>query len=297
MDAVRLRAGAVTSVFAMICLAFAISAYAQGATGSITGTVYDNVGVVPGAAVTATNSATGTVRSVVTNEVGLFRFSALAPGRYTVKIEVQGYKPLSIEEFQLLAEPRDFGKLVLEAGGVTESVSVIAQVTPVQVASSSRQQGITNDQIQNITMKGRDIYGFLTTLPGVQDANLSRDFTDWNSAKLITINGAPVNNKNVMIDGIPQVDEGGSGNAYVNPNMDAVGEVQVVANGFTAENGRSNGGLVNFVTKSGSTSFKGAAWYNARRDAWNKNDYVRIRQNSAKPLYRVNIGGFALAVR
>src|SRR6187551_874052 len=294
MDAVRLRAGAVTSVFAMICLAFAISAYAQGATGSITGTVYDNVGVVPGAAVTATNSATGTVRSVVTNGVGLFRFAALAPGRYTVKVEVQGYKPLTIEEFQLLAEPRDFGKLVLEAGGVTESVSVIAQVTPVQVASSSRQQGITNDQIQNITMKGRDIYGFLTTLPGVQDANLSRDFTDWNSAKQITINGAPVNNKNVMIDGIPQIDEGGTGNAYVNPNMDAVGEVQVIANGFTAENGRSSGGLVNFVTKSGTTQFKGAAWYNARRDAWNKNDYVRIRNHTPKPLYRVNIGGFAI---
>jgi len=282
----------------MLCLAGAANAFAQvstSGTGSISGTVYDNVGIVPGVSVVATNTQTAAVRTTTTNEVGLFRFDALTPGRYTVKIELQGFKPLNIEEFSLLAaDKRDFGKLVLQAGGITESVSVIAQVTPVQVASSSRQQGITNDQIQNITMKGRDIYGFLTTLPGVQDANLSRDFTDWNSAKQITINGSPVNNKNVMIDGIPQVDEGGTGNAYVNPNMDAVGEVQVVANGFTAENGRSNGGLVNFVTKSGTTSFKGAGWYNARRDKWNSNDYVRIRQGNPKPLYRVNIGGFSI---
>jgi len=172
-------------------------------------------------------------------------------------------------------------------------VSVIAQVTPVQVSSSSRQQGITNDQIQNITMKGRDIYGFLATVPGVVDTNLSRDFTYWQSASNITINGAPTVTNNIMIDGIPQRDETGS-NAMVNPNIDAIGEVQVIANGFTAENGRSNGGLVNFVTKSGSTSFKGSGWYNAKRAAWNANDYVRIRNNNAKPLYRVNIGGFSI---
>jgi hypothetical protein len=166
-------------------------------------------------------------------------------------------------------------------------------VTPVQVSESSRKQGITSDQIQNITMKGRDIYGFLSTLPGVIDTNLNRDFTTWTSASSITINGAPVTTNNIMIDGIAQRDESGS-NAMVNPNMDAIGEVQVVANGFTAENGRSNGGLVNFVTKSGSTTFKGAGWYNARRDSWNKNDYVRIRNKSDKPLYRVNIGGFSL---
>src|SRR4029079_15338263 len=155
--------------------------------------------------------------------------------------------------------------------GVQEAVSVIAQVTPVQVTSSSRQQGITSDQIQNITMKGREIYGFLSTVPGVIDTNLSRDFTYWQSAANITINGSSLNN--VMIDGIPQRDETGS-NAIVNPNIDALGEVQIIATGLTAENGRSNGGLINFVTKSGTTSFKGAAWYNAKRAEWNANDYV-----------------------
>ena len=80
----------------------------------------------------------------------------------------------------------------------------------------------------------------------------------------------------------------------VNPNIDAVGEVQVISNGFTAENGRSNGGLIIMTTKSGTNQFKGSAWYNARRDEWNANEYFRIKQNLAKPLYHVNIPGYSI---
>jgi hypothetical protein len=70
--------------------------------------------------------------------------------------------------------------------------------------------------------------------------------------------------------------------------------VQVVASGYTAENGRSNGGLVNYVTKAGTSRFRGSGWYTAKRDSWVDNDYVRKRNNQAKPLYRVNIGGFSI---
>ena len=75
--------------------------------------------------------------------------------------------------------------------------------------------------------------------------------------------------------------------------MDAVGEVQVIANGYTAENGRNNGGLINVVTKSGTNTFKGSAWYNGRRDDFNANDYFRKINNQAKPLYDVNISGYS----
>ena len=142
-------------------------------------------------------------------------------------------------------------------------------------------------------MKGRDIFGLLAVLPGVQDTNLNRDFSSWTSATQITINGAPSQNKDVRIDGINIIDEGGCGTAFVNLNMDAVGEVQVIANGYTAENGRNNGGLINVVTKSGTNTFKGSAWYNGRRDRFNSNDYFRKINNQAKPLYNVNIYGYS----
>ena len=134
----------------------------------------------------------------------------------------------------------------------------------------------------------------LSVLPGVQDTNLNRDFTQWRSAISVTINGMPSQNKDVRVDGINIVDEGGCGTAYVNLNMDAVGEVQVIANGYTAENGRNNGGVISMVTKSGTNQLRASGWYNGRRDKFNENDYFRKATNQAKPLYRVNISGYSV---
>src|SRR5262249_30219818 len=158
----------------------------------------------------------------------------------------------------------------------------------------ARKGELTSDELTTAPMKGRDVYGMLALIPGAQDTNFSRDTTTWNSAKLTTINGAPVNNKSLMIDGINVMDEGGTGNAYVTPNIDAVGEVQVIANGFTAENGHNNGGLVNFVTKAGTNKIRGSGWYNAKRDSWNATPYLNIRNGVAKPVYNVNISGYSI---
>jgi hypothetical protein len=277
-----------------MCLAFASTVFAQGAGNStITGTIADSGGVVPGATVTLTEAATKVVSTTPSNELGVFRFAGLRPGQYSLKIEMQGFKPVTVDTFNVDAGAvRDLGKLTLSVGGVSETVAVTADVTPVQVNSSARQASVTADQLANIQMKGRDIYGLLAVIPGVQDANFSRDFTSWTSANNITINGAPVTSNSIMIDGIHQRDEYGT-NAFVNPNIDAIAEVQVVASGYTAENGRSNGGLVNYVTKSGTNRFSGSGWYNAKRDKWNDNTYTLKRAGTPKPLYKVNIGGFS----
>jgi hypothetical protein len=286
----------VAGVIAMaVVLGCAGEALAQGVGNStVTGTVAESGGVVPGAIVTLTETATGVTSTSTSNETGVFRFTALPPGQYSLKVTLEGFRPVSIDNFNVDAGAiRDLGKVTLVPGGLTETVEVKAEVTPVQVSTGTRQFSVTADQLQNIQMKGRDIYGLLAVVPGVQDSNLSRDFTSWTSANNININGAPVTANNMMIDGIAQRDEYGT-NAFVNPNIDAVAEVQVVANGYTAENGRSNGGLVNFVTKSGSSQLRGTGWYNARREDWNENDYVRIRQGQPKPLYRVNIAGYSV---
>jgi hypothetical protein len=272
------------------------TAYAQqSGNATLTGTVVDKDGVLPGAIVTVTEDATKVSRSAPSNDTGVFRITGLAPGKYSVKVEVQGFKTVTISDLNLIgSDIRDLGRVTLEVGSLTESVSVTAEATPVQTATSSRVGAVTSDQLTNIQMKGRDVYGMLAILPGVMDTNLNRDFTTWTSMRDVTINGAPVTNKNVMVNGISVVDEGGAGNAFVNPNIDAIGEVQVIANGYTAENGRNNGGLINMVTKSGTMQYRGSGWYNARRDQWNANSYIRERQNQAKPLYHVNIGGYSI---
>jgi hypothetical protein len=272
------------------------SAAAQQQTGTLTGTIVDGTGaVVPGVSVAATEVATGVVRSAVSDAQGVFRMAALPPGAYTVKVELSGFSPVSMVDINLqTSEVRELGKLVMQVGSQSDAITVTAEPTPVQTATSARTSSITSDQLTNIQMKGRDVFGLLAILPGVQDTNLNRDFTTWTSMRDVTINGNPVTNKNVLVDGISIVDEGGAGNAFVNPNIDAVGEVQVIANGFTAENGRNNGGLINMVTKSGTNTFRGSGWYNARRDRWNENDYLRKVQGQPKPLYRVNISGYSI---
>ena len=290
------KSRALSFVFALVCLCWAAAAFAQSATGTITGTVVDGTGAaLPGATVNVTEAATGTVRTVVTDDAGLFRFAALNPGRYSLAVELANFRALNVADIALLStEVRDLGKLSLQIGGVTETVTITSEVTPVQVADSSRRCTLTLDDIATIPTKGRDIFGMLSVLPGVQDTNLNRDFTQWRSAISITINGMPSQNKDVRVDGINIVDEGGCGTAYVNLNMDAVGEVQVIANGYTAENGRNNGGVISMVTKSGTNQLRASGWYNGRRDKFNENDYFREATNQPKPLYRVNISGYSV---
>jgi len=277
------------------CLAGANPASAQAVSGILTGTIVDSSGAaVPGATVNATEASTGAVRTAVSGESGLFRIPALNPGSYVVTVELASFKTLTVSDINLsTAETRDLGKLKLEVGGVTETLQVTSEVTPVQISDSARRKTVVGTDLQNIQMKGRDIFGLLAVLPGVQDTNLNRDFSSWTSATQISINGAQSQNKDVRVDGINIVDEGGCGTAFINLNMDAVNEVQVIANGYTAENGRNNGGLINVVTKSGTNTFKGSGWYNARRDRFNANDYFRKINNQAKPLYDVNIYGYS----
>jgi hypothetical protein len=284
------------SCVVLIGLACATTVFAQGATGTITGTVVDGSGaVLPGATVNVTEAATGTVRTGVTDGAGLFRFAALNPGRYSVAVELANFRTLNVADINLLStEVRDLGKLSLQVGGLTETVTITSEITPVQVADSSRRSTLTQEDIAAIPTKGRDIFGMLGTLPGVQDTNLNRDFTQWRSAISITINGMPSQNKDVRVDGINIVDEGGCGTAYVNLNMDAVGEVNVISNGYTAENGRNNGGVISMVTKSGTNQLRASAYYNGRRDKFNENDYFRKATNQPKPLYEVNISGYSV---
>ena len=295
MTHLRSRVLALPLVILTWCLAADSRIAAQAGNGTLAGTVVDAQGAsVPGALVAVTEQATGAVPSLPSDHEGVFRFPALPPGRYRVEVTMDGFAPLNLTDVALApAEVKDLGKVALQLGQRSETVTVVADTAAVQTATSSRMGTVTSEQLVNIQMKGRDIFGLLTVVPGVQDTNLSRDFTTWTSMAAITINGMPNTSKNVVLDGVSVIDELGS-NAMVNPNLDAIGEVQVVSNGFTAENGRSNGGLIIMTTKSGTSRFKGSAWYNARRDEWNANRYFNIKQNLAKPLYHVNIPGYSL---
>ena len=277
-----------------LMLAAGASAWAQVGNGTLTGTVVDaQGGALPGATVTVTEQATNAVRTATSDRDGVFRVPALPPGRYNLDVTMSGFASLKIADVSLApAEVKSLEKIQLKIGQLTESVVVEADTAAVQTATSSRMGTVTAEQLTNIQMKGRDVWGMLATIPGVQDTNMNRSFTTWTSMAEITINGSPNTSKVVVIDGVNVIDELGT-QAQVNPNMDAVGEVQIISSGYTAENGRASGGLVIMTTKSGTSRFKGSAWYNARRKEWRANEYFRIKNNQAKSDYRVNIPGYS----
>ena len=93
---------------------------------------------------------------------------------------------------------------------------------------------------------------------------------------------------------MPVGEEGGSGTTYVTPNIDSIGEVNVITSGYNAEHGRQSSGLVQITTKSGTNQLRGSAWTNLRRDEWNKNDFFRKQAGDLKPFFEVNIGGYSI---
>src|SRR6185503_6106672 len=104
--------------------------------------------------------------------------------------EMDGFKPVNMPAFNLLGnEIRALGRLTLSAGGVSESVTITAEVTPVQTARSALTKNITVDTLVSVQVKGRDIFGMMKILPGVVDTTNSRDFAHWSSDRGLSIHG------------------------------------------------------------------------------------------------------------
>ena len=152
---------------------------AQVGNGTLTGTIVDGQGgALPGATITVTEQATSASRTITTDKDGVFRVSALPPGRYSLEIAMQGFSPLTVTDVPLApAEVRSLDKIELKLGQLTESVVVEAATATVQTATSSRMGTVTAEQLTNIQMKGRDVWGMLAVIPGVQDTNMNRSFT------------------------------------------------------------------------------------------------------------------------
>ena len=157
MDATRsLRLRLLASLLVwIVAAAGATSAAAQGQNATLTGTVTDNAGIIPGATVVATDPATGLTRSAESNEQGVFRVLSLPAGRYAVRIEMAGFRQINLNDIQLVSgETRDLGRLVLEVGTLAEAVTVSAEVTPVNTTTGSLQRNMTGDQLTMIQVQG-----------------------------------------------------------------------------------------------------------------------------------------------
>jgi outer membrane receptor protein involved in Fe transport len=283
------------SLLALLAIT-AVSAFGQSDTGTLLGTVVDpSQAVVPGATVTLRNTATGKVATAKTDKDGVFQFPSTLVGSYSLQVASPSFKAYDLNGISVLsAETRNLGTLRLEIGSNTQQVTVVAGATPVQTSSSEQSQTIESAKLEELSAKGRDPFQFFDLMPGVVDTSTSRDNPTYNMLQGININGlSGVSNVSHLLDGVHAVDAALT-TMYINPNIDAIAEVSVLVNGFQAEYGRNNGGVINFVTKNGTSQFHGTGHWDHRNEDLNANSFFNNRSGIVRPLYRYMIAGYSI---
>ena len=158
----------------------------QTVASSVVGTVVDPAdAAVAGAQVTLTNTGTGAVHQASTDSLGTYRFVELDPGPYSLTIKATGFKSETVNGIQVaMQEVHDAGKAVLQIGSLAESISVTADAAQVQLASSDKSQTVDAGALKDLTLKGRDLFGYPKLVPGVIDTAGSRDVTSHGAIKI-----------------------------------------------------------------------------------------------------------------
>lgn len=255
--------------FYVLCAVLApafVLAQSQATTGEVNGRITDEQGgVLPGATVTLTNPDTGYTRTVTTGSEGLYDAPLLPPGSYDVTYQMSGLKAAKRKAAVTVGATVTLN-VTLGVGGVQEEVTVVSESPQVETSSSIRTSTLDQNAIANLPINGRRFQDFITLTPTVQ--------VDTQRGQL-SFSGQRGINANISVDGADynQPFFGGirggerSNNAFTIP-QEAIQEFQVVAAGYTAEFGRSTGGLVNAITKSGTNDIHGSAFYQNRNKGW-----------------------------
>jgi hypothetical protein len=288
-------------VFALaLCCA---NLFGQTVASSVVGAVVDPAdAVVAGAPVMLTSTESGEVRTGTTDSNGTFRFLNLRPGTYSVTVKAAGFKPAMRGGIIVAAEEtHNAGKISLEIGSVTETTTVTAEAAQVQVASSENSQTIGAANLEDLTLKGRDLFGYVRLVPGVIDTTASRDVTSHSAFSGIIINGntALSNTLNFMVDGITDMDTGSNGSNHYEPNMDSIQELRILTTNYQAEFGRNSGGTITVVTKNGTRDFHGTAQWTHRHEEFNADSWANnhtIKNGAATPRvpYRYNVETYSI---
>lgn len=268
-------------------------AVSQVTTADVLGTVSDATGaIIPGAKVTLKNLGTGVTATTQSNETGNYLFTLLGPGHYSVTIEASGFKRAVFADVTLAAGDRSREDGKLELGAAEETVEVTSTAPLLQTDSSSVTSVVTEKSVQDLPLNGRNFVNLVTLQPGVtagQNNAISSGNRpdDRRAASTISANGMMDLYNNQMIEGMDN-NERQSGFIAVRPSIDAIAEVKVDTNSFSAEVGRSAGAVVNIITKSGTNNIHGTAYNFFRNDIFDSREYFTRTGVVAKPRYRQN---------
>src|SRR4051794_4819726 len=260
--------------FALIFALAASLAFAQSDLGSISGFVRDPSGsTVPNAKVTVRNES-GLERQATSNESGYYIITNIPPQTYSISVEAAGFKKFESTNNKL----NPSGTLTLDAtltvGAATETVEVSATAANLQTESAAVQSNVTRQQIDALELNGRNPIFMANLVPGTRGGNLS-GLSFGMSQGPSNINGARTQESLITYDGAPAVRTRSNGSAIGAADVDSTQEIQILTADYLPEYGRSSGGQIRIITRSGTQQFHGAAYDYIRNDAFNANTWTR----------------------
>lgn len=273
-------------------------------TVTILGRVMDQNGaVIPGAKVEATLTKTGLTRRGTTDIDGRYRLIQLEPGNYIIRVSTNGFAAQQIENIATLSgQSLEFDVTLIPSTVVAEPVVIASAETPV-VDTKRTVTGATLslNETKSLPLVSRSPLDLIFTLPGVTEEPLStRDLAeDRNSspantpeeAGVFSLAGAPAYSNNLTIDGLDNNDDRAARERF-QPSLEAVAEVQVITNQFSAEYGRASGGRVNLRTRSGSREFHGSGFYFFRDEALDANTFRNNSLGLSRLPLQEHVAGF-----
>ncbi|MBI4164427.1 MAG: TonB-dependent receptor, partial [Acidobacteria bacterium] len=286
--------------FVLILWASFCSTAAAQTTAAIVGLVTDPSGAaIPDAKVTITHPATGQERYFQTDSTGNYAFTLLPIGDYSVRVEHAGFKTWAVPKVTLAGGDRLKLDASLEIGEVHQSVEVTGQTPALQTQNATLGTLVTSRATQDLPLNTRNFVALVQLGPG---ANFSTSGfggafgggggpDDRRQSSNITVNAQSAMSNNFLIDGMDN-NERFVGTVVIKPSMDAIAEMKVQTNLYAADTGRTAGGVINLVTKSGTNSLHGSLfefWRNEKLDAANF-----FAAPGSRPPYKQNIFGGSL---
>jgi hypothetical protein len=298
------RTSVVVCVFAIwFASFFAVQGYAQVVGATLSGTIMDPSGaVVPNAMVSVRNTATGVTREVTADTAGLYLVPNLLPGTYEVTVMSPGFSTARQSNVALGVGAQQQLNISMKVGETSQTVEVTEAAPQVQLTSSTISGEVESTTVRELPLNGRDWASLATLSPGVNaienqmpfDAGAVRGNRGF-GAQLTIAGGRPTQN-NYRLDGLSINDYGNGGPGSVlgvSLGVDAIQEFSVLTGNYSAEYGRTSGGVVNAISKSGTNAFHGDVYEFFRNDALDANDFFLNASGQPRPSYKRNQFGAA----
>jgi len=278
--------------FLALLTLFTSAAFAQLTTADILGTVTDPTGaVIPNATVTLTNLGTNQTRTVQSNGSGDYSFNLLPVGHYSITVKASGFQANKTPDLSVEAGDRARNDVHLQTGSENTTVEVTATTPLLQADNATVSSTVTAQAVQDLPLNGRNFVQLVALVPGANEGagnSLSSggrpDDRRTNAAGL-SVNGQDESLNNWVVDGIDD-NERVIGTIGVKPNIEGIQEITVETNSYAPEAGRTAGGVINIVTKTGTNNFHGSIYEYFRNDMFDGRNFFQT--TGRKPELRQN---------